>query len=229
MVHAMNLFPIRQRVINYLLALLFGLVGGWEAQGKGTNQVLFADHFESSLAGRWEPLRFGRLTDYYIACEGSNMCLKAVADRTCSALMSKVELNPTGRLIARWQWKIDHIPTNSTDHIASSFDHTARIIIAFDTFIGPPRTLNYIWANRASINTVLPHLLSGRAQMIALQSGDARAGEWICEERDVTADWHQLFGDKPMPQIIAVGVITDSENTGSKVTGYYRHLELVSE
>ena len=65
--------------------------------------------------------------------------------------------------------------------------------------------------------------------MIALESGVQKAGQWIAEERDVTADWHQLFGDRPMPKIVAIGVITDSENTGAQVTGYYQKLELLAQ
>jgi hypothetical protein len=208
---------------------MFFIIVCVRAQAGGTNTLLFVERFEQSLAGRWESLRFGRTTDYTIVREGSNNCLKAVADRTCSALMTKVDLQPPIRLIARWQWKIDHVPTNATDRIARSFDHTARIIIAFDTFLGPPRTINYIWANQDKVGAVLPHPLSGRAQMIALQTGNQKAGEWIAEERDVTADWHLLFGDKPMPAIVAVGVITDSENTGTQVTGCYRNIELLSK
>ncbi len=143
--------------------------------------------------------------------------------------MTKVELKPSSHLIARWRWKIDHVPTNSTDHISGSFDHSARIIIAFDTLIGPPRTVNYVWANQTKIGATFPHPFSGRAQMIALQTGNQRAGEWISEERDVTADWHRLFGEKAMPKIIAVGVITDSENTGCHVTGWYQRIELCAE
>ena len=65
--------------------------------------------------------------------------------------------------------------------------------------------------------------------MIVLQTGNQRAGEWITEEREVTADWRQLFGDRAMPKIVGIGVITDSENTGTHVTGWYQNLELLAE
>jgi len=222
--------PMKPKTLNRLLGGLLLCFYATAAQAGGTHTVLvFAERFERDLTGRWEQLKFGRPTEYCIVDEGASPCLKAVANRTCSALLTKVAIKPATRLIARWQWKINHIPTNSTDRIAGSFDHTARIIIAFDTFLGPPRTLNYIWANQEKIGATLPHPLSGRAQMIALESGNQNAGRWLAEERDVTADWHQLFGDKPMPEIVAVGVITDSENTGTQVTGYYRGIELLAE
>lgn len=214
------------------LYLILAVIGGGlpaSAQRGGTNHLLFSEDFKRGLAGRWEQLRFGKQTDYSICREDTTKCLKAVADKTCSALMTKVDIKPPESLIARWRWKIDRIPSNSTDHVASSFDHAARVIIAFDTFIGPPRTLNYVWANREKAGTAFSHPLTGRAQMLALESGEQRAGEWISEERDVTADWHQLFGDKAMPRIVAIGVITDSENTGTRVTGYYANIQLLAK
>lgn len=50
-----------------------------------------------------------------------------------------------------------------------------------------------------------------------------------CGKREVTADWRQLFGDRAMPKIVGIGVITDSENTGSHVTGWHQNLELLAE
>ena len=213
---------------------LFFLAAIWlvfmtTAHATETNTLLFADHFERGLEGRWQQVKFGPPTDYTVLREGTNTCLQAVADKTCSALMTRLNLPPPPRLRVRWRWKIDHVPARSTDRITRSFDHTARVIIAFDTLLGPPRTVNYIWANQESIGTTLPHPLSGWAQMIVLQTGNQRAGEWITEEREVTADWRQLFGDRAMPKIVGIGVITDSENTGTHVTGWYQNLELLAE
>ncbi len=220
---------IKHKARELLIAGALLTMQGAEAGAIETNKILFAENFQNSLEGRWRQLKFGASTDYVIVGTATNTFLQATANKSCSALMTEVKIEPKNRIIARWCWKIDHVPTNSTDHIARSFDHTARVIIAFDTLIGPPRTVNYLWANQEKIGAILPHPLSSRAQMLVLESGNERAGQWIAEERDVTADWHRMFGDKEMPAIVAVGVITDSENTGSQVKGCYRNLELCSE
>jgi hypothetical protein len=194
-----------------------------------TNTALFSERFERGLAGRWQPVKFGSPTDYTIVNDSTNAYLRAVANKSCSALMTELSLKPSGRSIVRWQWKIDGVPTNGTDRVAGSFDHAARIIIAFDTLIGPPRTVNYVWANREKVGVTLPHPLSGRAQMIVLQSGNERVGEWIAEERNIAEDWRRLFGGKTVPKITAIGVITDSENTGTHVTAYYKNIEVRSD
>jgi hypothetical protein len=86
-----------------------------------------------------------------------------------------------------------------------------------------------MWANVEKPGTVLEHPKSGRAQIFVLESGDAKAGQWIAEERDVTADWKKVFPDKPMPKIVGLGVMTDSDSLGRKLTGDYADIELIGE
>ncbi len=126
---------------NCLLGVLFCFGVAATVRVGGTNTPLFSERFERGLTGRWERLRFGRATDDSIVRAGPNHWLKVVADHTCSALMTKVDIPPSVWRMPHWQWKIDQVPNNSTDRIAGRFDHTARIIIAFDTFFGPPRTM----------------------------------------------------------------------------------------
>jgi hypothetical protein len=46
----------------------------------------------------------------------------------------------------------------------------------------------------------------------------------VTEQRDVQKDWSLLFGDEPMPKIVAVGVFTDSHSTKQPVKAWYRDL-----
>jgi Protein of unknown function (DUF3047) len=196
-----------------------------------TNTVLFASHFERGLDGRWLPEKFifGLApTDYSVVPDGTNFCLCASATNSNSALMVKLNLKPPAHLFVSWRWKIDHTPPGASDRTVHDYDHAARVIIAFDTFIGPPRSIDYLWANTEPIGTAMPHPLMGRAQMLVLESGNGRAGEWIAEQRDVTADWRRLFPGKTMPKIVGIGVLTDTDSTHSRVTANYADIELDS-
>ena len=194
-----------------------------------TNTVLFAAHFEKGLGDRWQQVKFGVPTDYHLAVDGPNTFLCAAATNSCSAFMAKLNSKPPAHLIIRWRWKIDHTPTNASDRIVRDYDHSARVLIAFDTLIGPPRSINYLWANQEKIGTTMSHPLTSRAQMLVLETGNARAGEWITEERDVTADWRRLFGSKTMSKIVGVGVLTDTDSTHTQTTAGYDDLELYSQ
>ena len=201
------------------------------ARAGETNQVLFASHFELGLTGRWQTLKFfgiSRTTAYTVVLNGTNAFLHASATNANSALMAKVNLKPPAHLWLRWRWKIDHTPPAASDRILKDYDHAARVIVAFDTFIGPPRSIDYLWANREPVGAILPHPLMARAQMLVLESGDSRAGEWITEQREVTADWRRLFPGRAMPKVIAIGVLTDTDSTHTEATGDYASIELFS-
>ncbi len=195
----------------------------------GSDAVLFSENFEHGVSNRWQQVKFGTPTDYHVVRDGTNFFLQASADKSCSAFSVKLNIKPQGELKLRWRWKIDGVPANGSERVTRRFDHAARVFIAFDTFIGPPRSIDYIWANEEKVGAILPHPLSSRTQLVVVESGNARAGEWISEERDVTADWKSCFGQRAMPKIIGIGVLTDGDSLGCKLTGDYAGIELVSE
>ena len=193
-------------------------------------KILFAENFTHGITNGWENVAFFKMpTDYRVVRDGTNFFLRGVADKTCSALSLKLDVAPPAKLKLRWRWKIDGVNTNGSERDLKKFDHAARVFIAFDTFIEPPRTLNYLWGDAEKTGTVLEHPKSGRAQIFVLQSGNARTNEWIAEERDVTADWEKVFTGKPMPKIVGLGVMTDSDSLGQRLVGSYADIELIGE
>lgn len=189
------------------------------AMAHGT--TLFSENFEQPLADRWKQIKFGPLTDYQIVMEGSNACLQASANSTASALATKVSIQSAPEMTVSWRWKISVCPTNGSDSEFAAFDHAARIFVAFDTFIGPPRTINYVWANTAPTNSVFDHPSSSRSKFIVIESGNEKAGQWLVETRDLKRDWQKLFKSEAMPKIVAIGVFADSDGTRTSVTGWY--------
>jgi hypothetical protein len=213
---------------KFLFGMLLFLTPTFVRAGE-PNAVLFSDNFEHGLGAHWQQVKFGAPTDYHVVQEGTNFFLQASADKSCSAFTVKLNIKPPAKLTLRWRWKIDGVPTNGSERVVSRFDHAARVFIAFDTFIGPPRSLDYIWANEEKVGTILSHPLSSRIQLIMVESGNARADEWISEERDVVADWKKAFGHRAMSKIIGIGVLTDGDSLSCKLTGDYADIELVSE
>jgi len=194
------------------------------------DKILFAENFSHGLSNGWQNVAFFKTPTAYQVCRnGTNFYLHGVADKSCSALSLKLDLAPPQKLKLRWRWRIDGVATNGSERDLQKFDHAARVFLAFDTFIGPPRTLNYLWANVEPPGTVLEHPKSSRAQIFVLESGNGKAGHWLAEERDVTADWKQVFPDKPMPKVVGVGVMTDGDSLGLKLTGDYADIELIGE
>jgi hypothetical protein len=213
-----------------LFSLAFFVFAGALASGAAPEKILFAENFSRGLADGWQNVAYFKTpTDYQVVQAGTNFFLRGVAEKTCSALTVKLNLAPPQNLKLRWRWKIDGVNTNGSERDIKKFDHAARVFLAFDTFIGPPRTLNYFWGDAEKTGTVLAHPKSARAQIFVVESGNARAGEWISEERDVTADWQKVFPDRPMPEIVGLGLMTDSDSLGQKLSGDYAAIELIGE
>lgn len=193
-------------------------------------KILFAENFSGGISNRWENVAFFKKhTDYAVMKDGAKFFLHATADNSCSGLTAKLDLSPPENLRLRWRWRIVGVNPNGSERDLKKFDHAGRVFVAFDTFLGPPRSLNYLWANTEKIGTVLEHPKSGRAQIFVLESGNSKAGQWVSEERDVAADWKRVFPGKPIPKIVGIGVMTDSDSLGGTLTSDYADIVLVTE
>jgi hypothetical protein len=171
-------------------------------------------------------VQFTGETEYRVVPEGTNSVLRGSARSAASGYAAKLDAVSAKGALLSWKWKIDHIPPGGKDNDIKAFDHTARLFVAFKTFIGPPRTINYVWANQAAVGNTFHHPSSGRSRFVVLQSGNDKADQWIAETRDIAKDWKLLFGDDDPPAIVGLGFMTDSDGTKSTVTGWYDDIEL---
>jgi hypothetical protein len=198
--------------------------------GAAAGRILFATDFSNGISNGWKNITFFTSpTDYTVMRGGTNCFLRGAADNSCSALTRRLDLKPPEKLMLRWRWKIDGVNTNGSERELKKFDHAARVFVAFHTFFGPPLSLNYLWGNVEKPGTMLPHPESRRTELFVVESGNAKAGRWVSEERDVTADWKRAFDGKTMPRIVAIGVLTDSDSLGGRLAGDYADIELIGE
>lgn len=206
--------------MRHLLLFLVSFVTATLPVGAQTNQ-LFSEDFEPPSSNCWQQVEFDALTDYQVLREGTNHVLFARAQHAASAFATEVAVPASTNLWFSWRWKIDRCPTNGSDTKAKTFDHTGRIFVAFDTFIGPPKVINYVWANHSSSNAVFHHPLSSRARFITIHTGNSEVGQWWSEARSLSADWARLFPGEKMPKIVGVGVFTNSDGSEAPVQAWY--------
>lgn len=86
-------------------------------------------------------------------------------------------------------------------------------------------SVNYVWASSQPKGTSWANAFTSRAQLLALQSGDARAGEWVAEVRHIRDDYQRLFGSRPA-SIDGLALMTDGDNAGGNATAWFTGLEL---
>jgi hypothetical protein len=64
--------------------------------------------------------------------------------------------------------------------------------------------------------------------MVAVESGQANAGAWLAERRNVYEDFKKLFGEEP-PPAGGIAVMTDTDNTGESAVAYYDDIRIEKE
>lgn len=173
--------------------------------------------------------------------ENGDVVIRAQSDRSASGLVIPVELDPAFHRYIRWEWKVDSVLENGDMTRKDGDDFAARIYITFDydksnlgfrdrvryffirtftSFDVPLRALNYVWANKADIETIAPSPYIDWVYLVAAQSGNERAGEWVVDTRDILKDYRSAFGEDP-PAITGISIMTDSDNTESTSEAYY--------
>lgn len=200
----------------------------------------------------WEPWilsRFMAKTDYRIIEHEGERVLAAQSNLSASGLLQPMTLTTADYPILNWRWKVPHLIPGANNASRGGDDSPVRVIVAFDgdksrldfedqafgemvkLFSGremPFATIQYIWENRLPPETVLENSHTSRSKMLVVESGPVHLGQWLTFKRDVRADYLRMFGEPP-GQVIFVGVMTDSNSTGSQATAYYGDIRFSRE
>jgi hypothetical protein len=89
----------------------------------------------------------------------------------------------------------------------------------------PYATLMYVYETSAPVGSVIVNPRSDRIRKIVLDSGSDGLGRWRDHRRDLAADFRLAFGEEPGP-LLAVALMTDSDNTRSVAEAWYGPVDL---
>jgi len=64
--------------------------------------------------------------------------------------------------------------------------------------------------------------------MLVAESGPKNLGQWMKYQRNIVEDYEKAFGEKP-GQLIAVGVLTDTDNTEETIEAWYGDIRLLRQ
>ena len=172
--------------------------------------------------------------------------LVVAADRSVSILRQQTDtaLVQAGRLA--FSWKVDGLAPGADLTDAQQEDSPVRVVLAFDgdrsqlaprahrlseltrLLTGEPlpyASLVYVWSNTEPVGTVVVNPRTDRIRKLVVDSGPAHLGRWRDHERDVHADFLKVFGEPPGP-LTAVALMTDTDNTQSRLKAWYGALTL---
>ncbi|WP_334190446.1 DUF3047 domain-containing protein [Noviherbaspirillum sp.] len=200
----------------------------------------------------WQPLRPAPNapdTRYTLVKEDGRTVLKADAQASMSGLVHAVRVDLRKTPLLRWRWKVAAPLKGADMREKAGDDYAARVYVMFDypleklpfgtraklklgeALYGqkiPTAALNYIWDNRQPVGTIQPNPYTDRARMIVVESGADKAGRWVTETRDLRADFRAAFGEDA-PEVIAVALATDTDNTGESAVAWYGDLQFLPE
>jgi Protein of unknown function (DUF3047) len=209
-----------------LLLLCWGVLAG---SALAAGQVRLIDDFEGGLAPGWTSKTFKGETSYRVVAEGDNHVLAAVSRGSASGLVYKIDYDPRGWPILTWRWKIENVLAAGDAHTKAGDDYPARLYVVFPSWFFPwTKSLNYIWANKLPAGSMVPNPFTGNAMMIAVESGPGKAGQWVTERRNIVEDFRRAFGGKP-PEVGAIALMTDTDNTGEMARAWYDDIRLEQE
>ena len=193
---------------------------------EGQETKIIAD-FEDGLPSETDERQFAGQTLYRVVESDTGRVLSATAEGSASGLVFPVRFDPAEWPWLEWRWKIDGTVRSGDARVKHGDDYAARVYVVFPHWL-PLRTrsINYIWANRLPRGAVQANTFTANAMMIALQSGDGNAGEWVNERRNLADDYRLLFGDDP-PDEALVALMSDSDQTQESVQAWYDDIRLV--
>ncbi len=178
--------------------------------------------FEDFTAGwqtRWRPVPLGRArTAYEVVEEADGPVLFATSSDAASALLRPLQLEGSTAATIAWRWRIERsLPDNARERERAGDDYAARLFIVFGSRGAIEDALCYVWASKEPPGSVYRSPYVSSVATIVLRTGDAEAGEWVSERRDVRADYRSFFGRDPgAPTAIAVMVDTDDTETAAR-------------
>ena len=182
-----------------------------------------------------------RATGYSAGADGGRPALLARADRSASMLRHPLRIEPDALGQLSFSWRVPRLVEGGDVRERDSDDAPARLALSFagaeerlttrdlllfdmaEAVSGerPPfATLMYVWDAKTPIDQVVPNPRTDRVRKIVLESGIDNLGQWRNYQRDIVADYTRVFGEPP-GALVGVALMTDADNTGSRVTAAY--------
>ena len=198
----------------------------------------------SELPDFWQPyiiLPSKPRTGYALVRTADGVALEASADRSASGMVRRIRIDPQLHPVLQWRWRVGNLIPGADKRLASADDSPARLMVSFHGDANkldfehrtqmrlaralsgqslPYATLMYVWSNQLPVGSVIHNPHTDRIRAIVVASGMEGVGQWRDYRRNVLEDYRMAFGEEPW-DIVAVGLMTDSDNTQQKARCLY--------
>jgi Protein of unknown function (DUF3047) len=167
------------------------------------------------------------------------MAVHAVS--SASMLRRRMQVAPEALRGVRFSWKTETLIPLADMSDRDKDDSPVRVVLAFDgdrsTFSAKNSILNeltrlitgeempyavmmYVWSKEKPVGTVIHSPRTDRVRKLVVQSGEDKLAHWVDYERDVLADFRQVYGEAP-GNLVGMGIMTDTDNTRTTARAWY--------
>ena len=138
-------------------------------------------------------------------------------------IKGKVDLKETP--ILEWRWKITKLPRGGDGRKSETDDQAAQIYVTWPRFPEALRSriIGYIWDTTAPVGATFKSEKTSTVQYVVVESGPAKLGRFITEQRNVAEDFRKIYGAEPdAPAVVSISI--DSDDTKSSAEAFVGHL-----
>lgn len=199
---------------------------------------------QNGLPIGWEHKELKGKNTYSLVDDMGTKVLKADSKSAASGLFKQVNINPKEYPIVSGQWKATKLPAKADERKKDGDDCAARMFIVFEdslpgastyskfkhklatsfsSFVPTGVALCYVWGNKLGKDQDIESPYTDWVRIIPLESGAEKIGQWVKIERNVYEDFKRIYKAEPK-KIVAVGVMTDSDQTKDSLTTYYKDI-----
>jgi hypothetical protein len=223
---------------------------GWESRAAAVWTALAVVGCSSTPAGRqtaadggWQEVLIPgkRATEYTWELFDGRRAMAARSEGSASMMRRQVNVAPAQLGSISFSWQVTELMADAHVGQSDTEDAPARLLLAFagDVSTLPSRTrmmfelaqaltgeappyatLMYVWDAKAPVGSVIVNPRTDRIRKIVVDSGPTELKRWREHRRDVAADFRCAFGEEPGP-LVAIAVMTDSDNTRSRSRAWY--------
>jgi Protein of unknown function (DUF3047) len=199
--------------------------------------------------GEWTHYRFpGKAaTEFKFEQTGARAAMAVHAVSSASMLRRRVQVAPDALRGVRFSWKTETLIPLADMSDRDKDDSPVRVVLAFDgdrtTFSAKNSILNeltrlvtgedmpyavmmYVWSKDKPLGTVIHSPRTDRVRKLVVQSGEDKLAQWVDYERDVLADFRQVYGEAP-GNLVGMGIMTDTDNTRTTARAWYGPLQVL--
>jgi hypothetical protein len=192
------------------------------------SRVFWSEPFDALDASTWRTIAVKGATRYEAVELEGRRCVRAVSERGASILLAQVRFDPEEYEWLSWEWRVDEPVSGEALERKDGSDASARVYVYFES-PGLPwqkRSLDYVWSAALPLGALLSSAFSSQSRILVTESGAASLGRWRAVRRNLEEDFERAFGKQDLPDVVAIGLMTDTDNTGSRAVAYFDEIRV---